>query len=283
MGRVAIVTDSTVGLSAKELQDLGVMVIPLNVHWGDETYKDGETLDGLTFYRWLQERKDFPKTSQPSAGEFMKFFTAVAERYQPDSILGIFISSGLSGTVSSATLARQGLPDLKIEVLDSQTVAGGAALVVLAAARLAQAGASQDEILEQIRVVQANSHVMFAVDTLEYLHRGGRIGGAARFFGTALSLKPILEIRDGRVESLEKVRLRRKSLERMVEISESRLQGKTPVELVIMHTGMDADTEFFTALVKDRLKPQSCVPSLITPVVGSHTGPGTLGLAFYAL
>lgn len=281
MGHVAVVTDSTVGLSAEEAQNLGIAVIPLNVHWGNENYKDGETLDGLTFYRWLQERKDFPKTSQPSAGEFMKFFTAVAERYQTHTILGIFLSSDLSGTISSATLARQSLSGLQIEVMDSRTVAGGAALLVLAAARMAQAGAATGEILDQMRIIQANSNVLFAVDTLEYLHRGGRIGGAARFFGTALSLKPILEIRDGRVESLEKVRLRRKSLERMIEIAASRLQGKTPAELVVMHTGMDADTELFTALVRERLKPESCLPSLITPVIGTHTGPGTLGIAFY--
>lgn len=281
MGRVVIVTDSTAGFTAEEVQSLGIVVIPLNVHWGDETYKDGETLDALTFYRWLQERKDFPKTSQPSVGEFLEFFTAVAERYQTDTILGIFISSELSGTRSSAVLAQQELPDLHIEIVDSRLAAGATALLVMVAARMAQAGAALDEILDQIHATQANLNVLFAVDTLEYLHRGGRIGGAARFLGTALSLKPLLEIRDGRVESLEKVRLRRKSLERMIEVAESRLQGKTPAELIIMHTGIDADVDFFTALVQDRLKPAVCTHSLITPVVGAHTGPRTIGIAFY--
>lgn len=281
MGRVVVVTDSTAGFTVEEVQSLGIEVIPLNVHWGDETYKDGVTLDTLTFYRWLQERKDFPKTSQPSAGEFMEFFKAVAERYQTDAILGIFISSELSGTSSSAALAKQELPDLHIEVVDSRLAASAAALMVMVAARMAQAGAPLNDILDQLRMTQANINVLFAVDTLEYLHRGGRIGGAARFLGTALSLKPLLEIRNGRVESLEKVRLRRKSLERMVEVAKSRLQGKTPVELIIMHTGIDADVEFFTALVKDRLKPEAYTHSLITPVIGTHTGPGTIGIAFY--
>jgi len=281
MGRIVVVTDSTAGLPADLIEELEIPIIPLNVHWGDETYKDGVTLDKTTFYRWLQERADFPQTSQPSAGEFIEFFNEVAERFETDTILGIFISSDLSGTWASAALAKQEMPDLNIELFDSQSVSMGAGFMVMKAARMAREGASMEAILNRLNAMRQNTHIFFAVDTLEYLHRGGRIGGAAKFLGTALNLKPLLMIQNGRVESLEKVRRRRKSLQRIVEVASEQLKNTPPEELAILHTQTDQDLDFITELVSDHLKPKQLYMNILTPVVGTHGGPGTLGIVFY--
>ncbi|HNT76217.1 MAG TPA: DegV family protein [Anaerolineae bacterium] len=283
MERIVIVTDSTAGLSAEVLAEWDIPVIPLNVHWGEVSYKDGETLDAETFYRWLQERADFPKTSQPSAGEFMAFFDDVARRFQTKTIVGIFISSELSGTCASALLAQQDMPELDITVFDSRSVSMGAGLMVLEAARMAREGASKETLLARLAQLRDGMHVFFAVDTLEYLHRGGRIGGAARFLGTALNLKPILMLKEGRVESLEKVRLRRKSLQRVVEVAAGQVNGRPPATVAILHTGGNGDLGFMTDLVEQQLKPLQVTHNLLTPVVGTHVGPGALGVVFYTV
>ncbi len=283
MGNIAIITDSTAGLSADVTAGFDIPVIPLNIHWGTDTFKDGETLAAQTFYRMLQEREDFPKTSQPSAGEFMVFYEAAARRFNTDNILGIYISSKLSGTCASASLAQSNMPNLNIEVFDSLSISAGAEMMVLEACRLARGGATMEVILARLKQMRANTYFYFAVDTLEYLHRGGRIGGAARLLGTALSLKPLLMVEDGRVESLEKVRRRRKSLQRVVEVAAAKLAGKAPQELAIIHTGADKDLDYMTDLVNEQLKPQWLYKNILTPVVGAHTGPGVIGVVFHTL
>jgi DegV family protein with EDD domain len=281
MSRIAVVTDSTAGLDADLLDELDISVIPLNVHWGDDNYKDGVTLDAVTFYQWLQERQDFPKTSQPSAGEFMDFFDDVAKRFKTDTILGVFISSDLSGTYASAMLAKNNLPEMHIEIFDSRSVSMGAGFMAMIAAKMAAEGVDMDAIVNRLQAIRENSHLLFAVDTLEFLHRGGRIGGAARLLGTALNLKPLLEVRDGRVEALEKVRRRRKSIQRVVEVAVERLQGQIPEELAILHTGEEKDLGFLTDLINEHIKPRRFYASILTPVVGTHGGPGSIAIAFY--
>ncbi len=287
MNRFVVVTDSTANIAPELADEYSIPVIPLNVHWGGETYLDGVTLDVSTFYRWLRERSDFPKTSQPSAGAFIDFFERVAEERGVDTILGIFISMEMSGTLASALQAKAELentrPDLRIELRDSRSVSMGLGLQVLVAARAANEGLSVEETLARTQACYRNLHVVFAVDTLEFLHRGGRIGGAARLVGSALNLKPVLTIEDGRVEALEKVRSRRKSLRRVIQIAEERLQGRRPTELALMQAEAEDDLPWFSQMVSERLKPERMYTRMLTPVVGTHGGPGTLGVAFYTL
>lgn len=283
MGRFVVVTDSTSNL-APELSDVyDIPVIPLNVHWGDESFLDGETLTADTFYRWLKERSDIPKTSQPSAGAFIDFFKAVAEKYDTDTILGVFISDEMSGTLLSATQAKAQLPELNIELFDSRSVSMGLGLQVLVAARAAEEGLTLEETQARVRQCYEDLNVVFAVDTLEFLHRGGRIGGAARLLGSALNLKPVLTIESGRVEPLEKVRSRRRSLRRMIQIAEERLDGQQPTELAIMEAEAEADLDWVRDMVTQRLRPKKIYTRVLTPVVGTHGGPGTIGIAFHTL
>jgi DegV family protein with EDD domain len=285
MKQFTVVTDSTSNLAPELSDEYGIPVIPLNVHWGTESYLDGVNLDSPTFYRWLRERRDFPKTSQPSAGAFMDFFQESAERAGTDTVLGIFISEDLSGTLASAWQAKAALaeerPDLRIEVHDSRSVSMGLGLQVLEAARAAEAGKTVEEGLEAVRRCYDSMHVIFAVDSLEWLHRGGRIGGAARLLGSALNLKPVLTVTDGRVEALEKVRSRGKSLRRIIQIAQERLQGRQPAELAIIHAEAEDEVPWVKDLVMEQLNPQQVHIRVLTPVVGTHGGPGTLGIAFY--
>jgi len=281
MGRIAVVTDSTANLTPELAQAHDISVIPLNVHWGEETYLDGITLDIPTFYRMLQERKDFPMTSQPSVGDFMTFFRRVAERYEADTIVGVFLSSLLSGTLASAIQAKAELPELRIELHDSRSVSMGVGFQALVAARANQAGASVEEILHATAKVRSRMELLIALNTLEYLHRGGRIGGAARLLGTLLNFKPMLTMEGGKIDALGKARSRRKSLESLVAEALKRLAGRRPVELAVMHTPEDPDIPLLLDMVKEQLQPQQITTGLLSPVLGTHGGPGAIGLVFY--
>ncbi|MEA3395891.1 MAG: DegV family protein [Chloroflexota bacterium] len=281
MEKIVVVSDSTANLPPELLQELDIPIIPLHIHWGEETYLDGVTLSPETFYRWLQERKDFPRTSQPAVGEFVDFFREVAERYQTDTIVGVFISSDLSGTVNSALQAQAELSDLRIEVVDSRSVSMGAGFQVLAGARAARSGVPLDKVLAVIRGVRAKVQFLFTVDSLEYLYRGGRIGGAARFFGSVLKLKPLLTVEGGKVDALEKVRSRRKVVQRMLQVTEERLAGRRPAEMAVMDIAAAEEAEELLAVVRERFRPRRLFHALVAPVIGTHGGPGTLGLGWY--
>lgn len=286
MSRFAIVSDSTVNLPPEYAKTSDIVIMPLVVHWGGESYLDGVTIDAETFYTRLRTSKDFPSTSQPSPGEFMAFLEKVAEEKQTDTILGVIVSSEMSGTFSSAVQAQAMLaesrPDLRIELVDSRCVSIPLGFQAMAAERARNAGMTIEETIEVVKRREASTHTIFAVDTLEFLHRGGRIGGAARLLGSALQLKPVLTFADGRIEPLEKVRSRTKSLKRLIEIVEERLNGRQPKELGYVHAEADADLVKLRAMVDERWTPEATYTVVMTPVVGTHGGPGTLGIAFYA-
>lgn len=281
MNKIVVVTDSTSNLPPHVARKYDIPIIPLNIHWGEETYLDGKTLSEETFYRWLEERKEFPTTSQPSAGSFIEFFRGVEESYQPDTILCLTISSDLSGTYSSAEQAKTALPEMQIEVLDSRSVSVGLGFQVLAAAKAVGAGESLEEVIQRVHQVRAKTSLVFTVGTLEYLHRGGRIGGAARLLGTALNLKPLLAIENGRVEPVEKIRGRRKSIQRILEITEERLAGRRPEMAAVLEVAAEEEAEAMAEEVRERLNPKEFFKAVVTPVVGGHAGPGTVGLGFY--
>ncbi len=281
MERTVVVTDSTANLPEQLVEEYRIPTIPLSVHWGTETYLDGVSIDIDTFYRWLQERDEFPTTSQPSAGAFIEFFRDVQARFQADTIVGVFISSKLSGTFSSAMQARAQLPDMRIELVDSLSVSMGLGMQVLAGVRAAREGASPEDVLSRVYALRDKMQLLLSVNTLDYLHRGGRIGGAARILGAALNLKPVLSIEDGRVEALEKVRSRRKSLQRLVDLAASRLGGRRPEELAVVAIDCPEDAEMLTSWVVEQLNPRRLYRSRLTPVIGVHGGPGTIGIAFY--
>ncbi len=276
---VALVTDSTASIPPDLLEKYNIRVVPLVVVWGNESLADGVDIQPDEFYRRLQTAKVMPSTSQATVGSFLSVYRELLDEGR--DVLTVVISSKLSGTYQSAAQAREELgAGGRIAIVDSLTTSMEMGFHVLEAARAAQSGASLHECQSIAEEAKKHTGVVFAVDTLEFLHRGGRIGGASRFLGTALGIKPILEVRDGKVEALDKVRTRRRSLERIANIVIGRVGDRRPVRLAAVHANAPEDAAFVLEKATAALEPVQTLISPVSPVIGTHTGPGTVGLAY---
>lgn len=282
MSKVTIVTDSTAYLPNDILKQYSITVTPQILIWGDETYQDGVDIQPDEFYQKLSTAKTMPTTSQVAILTMKTTFEKLLEAGY--DVLGIFISAKLSGTMQSATQAREMLPKAasKIAILDSNSTSMAMGFHVLAAARLAQSGGSLSECLKLAEEARKHTGVYFVVDTLEFLHRGGRIGGAQAMLGSALNLKPLLELRDGRIESVEKIRTKGKAINRMIDLVVEKTAGCTPVRLATLHANAEAEAKSALAAAAARLNPVEQILACVSPVIGSHAGPGTVGLAYMA-
>lgn len=280
MSKVAIITDSTAYIPDDLLAQYPIRVVPQVLIWGEETYQDGIDIQPDEFYKRLPKASVSPTTSQATPGAFLKLYKELLdEGYE---ILAILVSAKLSGTIESANQASADFPGVPIEIVDSQSTAMAMGFQVLTAARAAKEGLSLKDCKELAIKSIPYTGVIFAVETLEFLHRGGRIGGGARFLGTALNIKPILELREGRVEPVERVRTRKKSLNRLIELIEERVAGRQPVRLAALHANSAEDGKWLLEKASARLNAIETVFSTVSPVVGTHTGPGTVGLAYMA-
>jgi len=278
--RIAIVTDSTCDLPRDLAKEHNIHIVPQVLIMGNKTWRDGVDIDPPAFYELLQTSSDFPASSQPSVADFIEVFSGLAK--EADGIAAILVSDELSGTLNSARMAKESLPDVPIEIVDTRSVSVQMGFIVLAAARAAAAGADLQAVADTARAMIGHSSVYFVVDTLEYLHRGGRIGGAARLFGTALNLKPLLAIKDGMVQPVTKVRSRRKALATLVELLDEELAGKERIQMAVLHVAAPEEADRFAEELVARFHPAELIRSECGPVVGTHAGPGTLGVAYYA-
>ena len=276
---IKLVTDSTAYLPQEIVEKYDIRVVPLCVHFGKEAFKEGVEMSNEAFYTRLQEAPELPTTSQPSAGDFLQVFQELAGH----EIVVVTISQKLSGTWSSAMAAARMLPEAKITVIDSRSTSVGLQLMVEAAAQAIQAGASGEEVVALVEEIRAKMYLLFVVDTLEYLAKGGRIGNAKAFLGTLLKVKPILILEDGAIEPLEQVRSKRKAVSRMLELIEERLNGQAPqAQVSVVQALVPAEAEAVAQEIADRLGCARPVISELGPVIGTHTGPGVIGVACYA-
>lgn len=280
MSKVAIVTDSTTYLPKEYEQKYSVRVAPAVVIWEGEELRDGVDIQPSEFYQRLQTAKEMPTTSQPSPAAMKEIYDQLLA--DGADILSIHISHKLSGTIASAEQAKAMLPDANIEIVDALSASMGTGWPIVEVARAAESGAGLAECKALAEDCCLNTGLLLTVDTLEFLHRGGRIGGAQRFIGTALNFKPLLEVQDGRIEPLERVRTRKKAVNRLVELLEERIGGRTPLRLAVLHANAAEEAEALMQAASDRLNPIETVITDVSPAVGTHTGPGTLGLAFMA-
>jgi DegV family protein with EDD domain len=279
VSEIAIITDSTSNIPANLCNQYKIQVAPQVLIWGEETLYDDVDITADQFYERLQSSDQLPTTSQATIGSFMELFKPHVKAGRP--ILAILISSELSGTIQSATQAKKEFPGASIEIVDSRSASMELGFQVLAAARAAQSGKSFSEVVQLAREAKEHTGVMFVVDTLEYLHRGGRIGGASRLIGTALNLKPLLYVNNGRVESLENIRTKGKALVRLLDLIEERImEGESPVRIAALHASCPENGRLLLDKAVQRFKPVEQVFSVVGPVVGTHVGPGTLGLAY---
>jgi DegV family protein with EDD domain len=221
-----------------------------------------------------------PTTSQVSVPNMHKAFSGLVE--QGYDVLGIFLSSKLSGTMQSAIQGRDELSagKEKITLLDSLTTAMAMGFHVMAAAKAASQGASVNECKKIAEDAQKTSGVYFVVDTLEFLHRGGRIGGARRFLGSALNIKPILTVADGKVEAAGSVRTKAKAVNHLIELVHEQCKGKNNVHLATLHANAEAEAKEILQKAGQGLNVAESVLSEVSPAIGTHTGPATVGLAY---
>lgn len=241
MSPVAVVTDSTAYLPQDLINQYNITITPLSIIWGEINYQDGVDIQPGEFYKRLAISKDMPTTSQVTIASMKSAFEKLLE--QGHDVLGIFISSKFSGTVQSAIQAREMIPNAadRIVIVDSLTTTMAMGWPVLMAARAAQAGEDLMACQKVAETSRDNSGVMFVVETLEFLHRGGRIGGAQALFGTILNIKPVLEMRNGSIESVEKIRTKSKALDHMIELAGERIAGRKPVRLATVHANAEAE------------------------------------------
>lgn len=282
MSKTTIVTDSTAYIPKELVAQYNITVAPQVLIWGEQTFHDGVDIQPEEFYARIKTAKVMPTTSQVPIVTMQKIFSDLLEK--GNEVLGIFISSKLSGTMQSAIQGREalGAGAGKVHVVDSQSTSMAMGFAILAAARAIADGASATEAKAVAEKAILHTGVYFAVDTLEFLHRGGRIGGAARLIGTALNMKPVLAVIDGRVEAVERIRTKSKALDRVLELVAEKTKGQSPIRIASLHANAPDEAR---ALLERATKALNATESLFTevsPVVGNHAGPGTVGLAYMA-
>lgn len=282
MSKIALVTDSTTYMPPELVKKYNISVAPQVLIWGDQTYKDGVDIQSSEFFTRLKTAKVMPTTSQVAVISFQDIFQDLVS--QGYDVLALLISSKLSGTFQSALQARDLMNSAreKVHVVDSQSVAMALGFQVLAVTRAIEDGASLRDAIALAEKSYQYTGVFFAVDTLEFLHRGGRIGGAQRFIGTMLNMKPILAIQDGRVEGIERIRTKAKAHDRVLELTVEKIAGRTPVRLATLHATAAEDARALLTRAEQALAPVESIFTEVSPTVGTHTGPGTVGLAFMA-
>lgn len=279
MAKIAVVTDSTADLNTELARQYNISVVPLNVHFHDEMYKDGVDLDIDTFFQKLQDAPIPPRTSQPSPGDFHKLYKSLfSAGYQ--GIISIHISKELSGTWQSACIARDMLPEQDIHIINSSSASMGVGLIALNTARQLAQGAALEEAVKYARQLGGETRVLFGVDTLEYLHRNGRIGRAAKLIGGLLNVKPVLHIdTDGFVAPLAKLRGKNKFIPFLLQEAEKFLEGFSgPVDVAVVHARDPESAQELAQKVKGRIAVRELYTSEIGSVIGTHTGPGAIGL-----
>lgn len=272
---IRIVTDSSCDLPDEILDRHRITVVPLTIRFGDEEFIDREQLSGDEFWERLIASEDLPETAAPSVGRFQQAYTDLADE-GADGIVAVMISSGISATHQSATLAaEQFVSGIPVKVIDSGLVSAALGLALIAAARAAEAGGSIDDVESAARGASAASNLFATLDTLEFLKRGGRIGGAAAFFGNLLSIKPLITFSDGVVSPGGRVRTRKKAVKAVLDHLDS--LGSV-VDLGVVHSD-PPDLSDFLAELSDRGHTRPLVARL-GPVVGTHAGPGVIGLVY---
>ena len=281
MNKIAIVTDSTAYIPNDFVKKHNIHVVPLKIHWDETTLVDGVDITPDQFYERLEKSSTIPSTSQPSAGDFLQVFKELAPQYS--GIIVPLISSGISGTVDSAKTAASMFSEIPVEIIDTHSTSGGLGLVVMAVAQAVSENKNLKKTKKIADDIVNRLKLFFVVDTLKYLHKNGRIGGASRYFGSALSIKPILYLDgQGKIDALEKVRTRRKATARLIELAIEQANGK-PVNVSVMHANALEEVKNLRNQLLEELDCKQIEIYDISPVIGVHVGPGTIGLAIYQI
>jgi fatty acid kinase fatty acid binding subunit len=281
MGHVpptAVVTDTTAYLPRELVAENDISLVSLYVNWENGSEREADLEDFDAFYGRLRSAERLPTTSQPSIGDFLEVYEPLVK--EGHDVVSIHISGSISGTVESARQAKEQLAKQngsdRVTVIDSQSAAGGLGIVVLAASRAARAGAGAEEVVERERAARADLKMWFAVDTLEYLRRGGRIGAAQAWLGSVLKIKPILTL-EAEITPIERVRTGKRALERLFEYAQQR-QADGADGWVVQHIQAAEQAERLVAETTELMGKPPLFVSEVGPVIGTHVGPGLVGV-----
>lgn len=273
---VRIVSDSACDLPPALCDELGIEIVPLSIRFGADELVDRVELTTDAFWARLGRTTVLPETAAPSVGAFETVFRNLHDG-GAEGIVCVNLSSKMSATMQSAQIAAKSLDGVcPVAVIDSESASMGIGMLVLHAARLAQQGADLDTIVASVEEARSRAHVLFTLDTLEYLRKGGRIGGAQALLGSMLSIKPVITVKHGAVEPVSKVRTRSKALRYVVDHVKER-----PVESLYVLHAQAADVDDFVAMLEPIVATAEIVVAQIGPVVGVHTGPGTIGATWF--
>jgi DegV family protein with EDD domain len=282
VARVGIVTDSTVCLPEALVERYAIRVVPLDLVFDGKVYRDGVDISPEVFYQLLQRARKLPTTSPASPGDYLKVYQELSRGV--DSILCITVSSKVSAMFDAAQAAKEAaaamMPQTTIQVLDSSTAAMAQGFVVLRAAEAAAQGQDLDQVAQVAQGIMSRVHLIASVDTLCYLAKGGRVPKLAAWASSLLRIKPIAYLFQGEVSLVATVRTSSRSRERLVEIVRQRVAG-APVHVAIFHAHAGEEAEELKRQISSRLQCAELYVTQFTPVMGAHTGPGVLGLAFY--
>ena len=276
---VALVADSTCDLSPEVASQHQIGIVPLYITWDTDSYKDGVELDAPTFYKRLVSSDDkhehhLIKTSQPSPDDFVRAYQNARDLQHADEVVCITLSQKLSGTFNSAEKAAK-MVDFPVHVVDSTTVSYG--LIVLSLVKARARGATAAEMAQIAATAGKNTQIFVVLNTLEYLHRGGRISGTQRTIGTMLSVKPMLSIRDGEVTVADRVRTHKRAMARLLELARCIDEKPGALRVAVMDGGVPVEADAFAAELKTALQPAEMIRGTLSPVLGVHGGPGMIG------
>ena len=278
---IKIVTDSTSYISDEYIKKYDIKLVSLNVIINGVSSREID-IENEVFYEEIKNSKEIPKSSQPIPEEMLNTFREIVE--DGDSIVGIFLSSKMSGTYSNANMIKdmilEDYPDAEIHILDSKTNCMQMGFAVIEAARTASEGKSINEVINAANHVINNSRFLFTPETLEYLKKGGRIGGAAALFGNVLQIKPILTVVNGETSVFKKVRTRKKAIEEIVKTGVEEIEAKGFGDIVVHHINCQEDGLKLAKALENKLGKKVDIQS-IGPVIGVHVGPGSIGIAYY--
>ncbi len=280
--QIAVITDSTNDLPKEFIEKYGIRIVPLTIVWGDKQYLDGVEITPEEFYSRLGTIPQHPTTSQPAPRDFLAAYDQVRAEGASE-ILVITISGAMSGTIESARAAAENYP-IPVHIVDSKSNSMSLGWEVLAAVRARETGAGIEEMKEAVEAVRNNLHFHIVLDTLEYLVKGGRIAGAARFVGNVLNIKPQIRVNhhSGSVEAGDVSRTRRNAIESLYKGFFKKLDLTKDLHIAVLHNAAQQEAEILAAKIKEDFNPKELIVTIVSPVLGTHTGPKAIALCGYS-